>query len=555
MVETVLPDVYIDVRPEGLIVPARISVGTVAVLGTASRGPIEKPVTVADFPTARALFGPPDDGTALTLTRALQLVFANGATSVLALRVAGRNAKGEITATSATYPVASADGRCAQLQAATEGSWGNDVQVQITPATDNAFVTDERHLGNEPHPITLRHHPIVPSARNRIQRFDDATGITHTLTIVDETKTPGPGQVKVVNATGVLDFGDAVDAADTVTASYLVDASSAVKVAVAYRGPAGAETATFTVLDGNDLVAQVNAAGSALVAATVGDRPEQKPKTTADTPSPTQGWAAFQGGEDAAADVDYQFGLDVLLSATAHIVVAAGQDQSVAAALAAHCATASTDARKRDRIAVVGSGSHDDLDTLLGHQVNSDRVVFVAPGIVTTDGTALPGSYAAAAVAGLIAGLPAHVSPTNKPLLVRDVGRVFSAPELAQLVQDRILALESRNGPRIVRGVTTSTNSAWTQITTRRIVDYAKYGVRSAAEPYIGLLNNTRVRAALRATVNSFLTGMVDAEMLVSYQLDVAATRAEELQGIARVTIVLRPVFSIEYIQITMFLQ
>jgi hypothetical protein len=48
---------------------------------------------------------------------------------------------------------------------------------------------------------------------------------------------------------------------------------------------------------------------------------------------------------------------------------------------------------------------------------------------------------------------------------------------------------------------------------------------------------------------------MVNDEMLTSYDLDVTATRAEEVQGIARVTIILRPVFSIDYIQVTMFLE
>ncbi len=59
----------------------------------------------------------------------------------------------------------------------------------------------------------------------------------------------------------------------------------------------------------------------------------------------------------------------------------------------------------------------------------------------------------------------------------------------------------------MVQGITTSSNTAWHQITTRRIVDYAKFGVRSAALSYIGLLNNERVRNALRTTVASFLNG------------------------------------------------
>jgi hypothetical protein len=86
-------------------------------------------------------------------------------------------------------------------------------------------------------------------------------------------------------------------------------------------------------------------------------------------------------------------------------------------------------------------------------------------------------------------------------------------------------------------------------------VDYAKFGVRSAADPYIGLLNNERVRGALRATVNSFLAEMVEDEMLISYDLNVSATREQERQGICIVTIVLRPVFSIDFIKVTMFLE
>ena len=118
-----------------------------------------------------------------------------------------------------------------------------------------------------------------------------------------------------------------------------------------------------------------------------------------------------------------------------------------------------------------------------------------------------------------------------------------------------MLALEVRQGHRIVKGITTSTNTAWQQITTRRIVDYAKYGVRSAANPYIGLLNNERVRGALKSTIASFLNEMLADEMLVSYDLEVSATREDERKGIVQVVMVLRPVFSIDFIKVTMFLE
>ena len=112
-----------------------------------------------------------------------------------------------------------------------------------------------------------------------------------------------------------------------------------------------------------------------------------------------------------------------------------------------------------------------------------------------------------------------------------------------------------RQGCRIVKGVTTATFSAFAQITTRRIVDYAKYGVRSAASSYIGRLNNERVRGALQTTITSFLNQMLADELLVSYDLSVSATREEERQGIVQVTMVLRPTFSIDFIKVTMFLE
>lgn len=61
-------------------------------------------------------------------------------------------------------------------------------------------------------------------------------------------------------------------------------------------------------------------------------------------------------------------------------------------------------------------------------------------------------------------------------------------------MSNRVLAVEKREGYRIVKGITTATNFGLHQVTTRRIVDYAIYGVRSSCNPYIGKLNNDRVR-------------------------------------------------------------
>jgi hypothetical protein len=91
----------------------------------------------------------------------------------------------------------------------------------------------------------------------------------------------------------------------------------------------------------------------------------------------------------------------------------------------------------------------------------------------------------------------------------------------------------------------------------RRVVICRKAGVRSGADPYIGQLNNARVRQALKGTLNGFLSTMVDDEMLIAdggYELEVTATRPEEIAGIAKVTMTLRPTFSLDKIKVVMFL-
>ncbi len=568
MAEMILPGVYIEVRPEGLIVPGRVTVGNVGVVGTASKGPVGQPQILGSYTEARQRFGAYDSfidpsnnqprQNSLTLVRALEQIFAHGATRVSAVRVAGT---GGAAPAKASYILQSASGNCVTLTAKTEGTWGNDLSINVVAAEEHAFIEKEAVSG-----ASLQHTPVVKSARNRITRLVDATGITRVLQILYSGDPVQPGanpasptadQVTITLATGALSFGEAPQPADVVTAAYVVDKASAVKVTLRLQQA----TEIYTVVDGNDLAADINKTigGSAWVTATpdVANGDELPTVTT-----PAGAYASFKGGQngEAATAANYKDGLEKLLNEDAHIIVAAGQDDSFGDELDAHCQVASSDEIRRDRIAVVGGRLGASLDDLRGHNLASDRLIFAAPGIQVTDAAsgedvALPGAYAAAAVAGLLASFSAHISLTNKTLRVGGLEARYTSAELTQLVQSRVLALEARQGFRIVKGITTSTNTAFAQITTRRIVDFAKFGVRSAANSYIGLLNNERVRAALKSTINSFLTEMVEDEMLVKYDLEVTATREEERKGIARVTMVLQPTFSIDFIKVTMFLE
>ncbi len=268
-----------------------------------------------------------------------------------------------------------------------------------------------------------------------------------------------------------------------------------------------------------------------------------------------------QGADGAAAGKDeYQASLALLENDLINLVLLAGQDDSVPWAkevLEGHLKL--TAGIKRERMGVIGSSftnGKDSLDQIASHSFNSDRLIYTAPGIQVSGRNKtdiLPGGYLAAAITGLIASLPVQASPTNKVLSLAGLSTLFNASQLEKLVQNRVLAVEKREGIRVVKGVTTH-DGAWRQITTRRIVDSAIYGVRSACNPYIGKLNNERVRGAMKATLDALLTRMVNDEALVGYSLSVTATRDQEKAGEAIVTMTLQPTFSIDFIKVTMYL-
>jgi hypothetical protein len=211
----------------------------------------------------------------------------------------------------------------------------------------------------------------------------------------------------------------------------------------------------------------------------------------------------------------------------------------------------------RERIAILGAdapGTSTDAATLIddADTLENDRVVLVAPGLRTADGT-LPPSYLAAVVAGKLSTLAPHVSLTNKSLPAT-VDVRYSSGVVSTLLGKQVLVVRQKYGTQVVRGLTTSA-PPFSQISVRRTVDYAKAGVRLGSDPYIGRLNNARVRAALQATLDGFLSQMVLDEMLIGYDLSVTATRAQEIAGVCSVVMNLKPTFSIDFIRVTMNLE
>jgi hypothetical protein len=364
---------------------------------------------------------------------------------------------------------------------------------------------------------------------------------------------PAAGEVLVTTWDGTLTFaaGEAPNQAngDRLVASYLVDRANCVAVTLTYETLREA----YTVPDGRLLVELVNGVSALADAQLDGTHGSNKPKDGLSAYFGTGSNMPGNNGADAGRD-EYAAGLESIANMLVNIVVLAGQDvKQMGSVLEGHLnATAQADL---ERIGVIGAPGTT-LAQALGHTAASDRMIVVAPGLCYPDGTRLPSAYTAAAVAGLISSLPVQASLTNKPLAIPGLDLSLNRGEQEQAIKRNLLTVVDKSGFRVLKGVTTQgEGQPFAAIPTRRIVDYAKYGVRSAANPYLGRLNNSRVRSAMQATLEAFLTRMVEDEALTGFELSVSATRAQEIAGEVAVVMTLQPTFSIDFIRVIMNLR
>lgn len=544
--EMIIPGTYIEVRSEGLIGVSGIATGNLGAVGTAAKGPIDEVVLLSSFAEAKDAFGDYDAWTGgaqdeLTLVRALQLAFGNGASTVYAVRTA------QSSAAAATRTFGDTTGDVIAFTGKTPGTWAHDVSVQIKVASANAFIEERRQVVAAS-TIQPLHANIANSSGNLIKVIKGLTGKINRFSL-RTSGTATKGRTVIVNAAGALTFhaDDLPVDGDTVNAAYQVDKATAREVTIAY-GPA---KEVYTVADADDLKADI-ARSSRIVTATVSAGGGPRLPDATSEPLPLGG-----GSNGANADPGaYQTSLEKLDFEPVNIVILCGQKVTDAAAiLLGHVENAENNGR--DRIAVVGADS-DDVGTVAGNAdaVSDDRLILVSPGVRVPDlakqaESDLPPAYAAAAIAGLIASLAVQVSPTNKTLAVSGITTDYNDGQIKKLIQSRVLVLEKKAGYRVMKGITTDIG-AFKQISVRRIVDYAKAGTRQGCLPYIGKLNNARVRSALKATLNGFLADMVLNEALTEFQLQVTATREQEIAGVCLVTMYLKPTFSIDYIKVIM---
>ncbi len=128
--EMVLPGVYIEVRPEGLISVGGIVTGRIGIVGTAARGPLKDVVSLSNYTQAKDFFGAYDawrgGDSELTLVRALEQAFNNGASDVRAVRVGGAMVSQASAVLQDTTPADQI-----KIQARDPGDWANGGYVKV----------------------------------------------------------------------------------------------------------------------------------------------------------------------------------------------------------------------------------------------------------------------------------------------------------------------------------------------------------------------------------------------------------------------------------------
>ncbi len=544
--EMIIPGTYIDVRAEGLIGVSGIATGNVGIVGTANKGLVDSVAILSSFAEAREVFGEYDawtDGNSseLTLVRALQQAFANGASTAYAVRTAKNSAA------AAARTLVDATGDVITLTAKTKGTWGHRIYVRVKAASENGYV-EKLSQNVTTDPLQPLHGNIADSPRNAVKLTRGETGQTVRLKLAT-TGSAAKGKVHVDSVTGVMTFhGDDVPASgDSISASYEVLQASCRDIEMSYVNI----KENFTVVDAIDLKRDIDRDSTLVTAAIVTGSDPRLPDVMTDA-LPLEGGA---NGETAGT-AQYTLSLEKLDTEPVNLVVLGGLGFSDAsAALAAHAEK--TENAGKERLTFVGA-DEDSASAVAANadEIADDRVILTAPGIRAIDligggQVNLPPAYTAAAVAGLVASLAVHASPTNKTLKIPGITTDYNDGKIKNLLNNRVLVIEKKSGYRVVKGITTDTG-AFKQISIRRIVDYAKEGVRRATLPYIGKLNNARVRGAMYGTLNGFLSQMLQDEQLTDFQLEVTATRDQEIAGVALVTLYLKPTFSIDYVKVIM---
>lgn len=227
---------------------------------------------------------------------------------------------------------------------------------------------------------------------------------------------------------------------------------------------------------------------------------------------------------------DVQDALDTFLEENINLIGLAGiADAASHALLSSHVTIASNS--MKPRIAVVGGEANEVVgNTSTGivkraYDLNSDRMVLVAPGLTDANYGAETPAFVASKVLGALASVDAATSITHRNLKSSGIEKKFKSSEKDILVTKGVTVIEEApSGRRIMRGVTTIQDISQTvedpfkEISIRRIADFINVNMTANLEAlYIGKKGVAGIENSIATSVNSILSTLVDNQIIVSF--------------------------------------
>lgn len=219
---------------------------------------------------------------------------------------------------------------------------------------------------------------------------------------------------------------------------------------------------------------------------------------------------------------DYASGFNVALTQPGFVVFADSNSAGVIALGVQHAVSASQPVNGKFRRFITGSSTGDSIATTQtnARSCNAKEATYVYPGFFanspsTGQKTLYSGLYAAAAVAGMIAGNPPATPLTNKSIAGIGVEVNLTTSQIDQLQQAGVMPLfvPAQTGvPTIVSDFTTWQNDANPENVFNQQIGcrhYLGYSVLNALQPYVGTIADPLTEAKILNAVKSVLNGLL----------------------------------------------
>lgn len=257
---------------------------------------------------------------------------------------------------------------------------------------------------------------------------------------------------------------------------------------------------------------------------------------------------------------EWSTAIDLYQKYDVNIMNLAGVEDAVEHAyLLSHCITMSNN--RKERIMVCGGSATDAVGNVStpgtsvyrAYTLNSSRAVLVSPG---TDGVS--GSFTAAKVVGMLAGVDVATSLTHQPIQATSIALKYTDVEKDTLITYGVCAIEEvAQGRRVIRSVTTAQDLSPTQenpfkeISIQRIADYVNYNMRTNLEgTYVGKKGITGIESSISSSASSILVRLKEAQIIQDFR-NIIVKRDVADPKIVYISYEIAPISPINFIFIT----